>query len=251
MPGFPVILVPGLGLGVEAWQQVAHGLAQSDPPPHRVTVALLPGYGRVANRDTDLGPQGLARRLLSEWLPGEGAGVVLVGHSASCQIVAHAAALAPERVRAVVLSGPTTDPRAVSWWALVVRWLATARHEPPWQVPSLVRQYRRTGVANMLRAMNVVRRDDVVQVLRTVTCPVLIVRGPDDRIAPQDWVDHLVANGSARTEPQRPVSAVTLPCGAHMLPLTEPARFTSAVVRFLASLRQEGVDPAVTTWGRS
>lgn len=230
---FPVILVPGLGLGVEAWQQVAHRLAQSDPPPQRVTMAVLPGFGRAANRDTDLSPQGLARRLLSEWLPGEGAGVVLVGHSASCQIVAHAAALAPERVRAVVLSGPTTDPKAVSWWPLVGRWLATARREAPGQVPSLVRQYRRTGVVTMLRAMEAARRDDVVSTLRAVSCPILIVRGPDDRIAPQAWVDKLVENGSARAGPQRAVSAVTLPSGAHMLPLTEPCRFSSTVIRFL------------------
>jgi pimeloyl-ACP methyl ester carboxylesterase len=52
---------------------------------------------------------------------------VLLGHSASCQIVVQAAVRDPHRVTALVLVGPTTDPRARSWLGLAGRWLRTAR----------------------------------------------------------------------------------------------------------------------------
>lgn len=52
--------------------------------------------------------------------------------------MAHAAALAPDRAAALVLAGPTTDPRSAGWARLVGRWSVTAALEPAWQVPSLV-----------------------------------------------------------------------------------------------------------------
>lgn len=154
---------------------------------------------------------------------------MLVGHSASCQVVVQAARRVPDSVVGLVLVGPTTDPRAVTWPRLVHRWLATARRERPSQVPALVRQYLRTGLRTMARGMDAARRDRIEEALLLVGCPVLLLRGPHDWIAPQDWLLSLT-NGRRSARP------VTLSAGGHMVPLTHGDLVAEAVIDFLAGL---------------
>lgn len=202
-----IVLVPGLGLDAEAWQPTIRGLLGRGVDAARIAVTLLPGYGQRLTTSEPASPEDLARRLLTiSVLPGERH--VLVGHSSSCQVVAHAAALAPDRVAALVLVGPTTDPRAATWPRLARRWLANAAHETPRQVPSLARQYHRTGLRAMIRVMDASQSDRIDRTLERVRCPVTVVRGVEDRIVPEDW-----CRGLAPT--------VTLPSGAHMVPITD------------------------------
>src|SRR3712207_1001991 len=202
-----LLLLPGVGLDAEAWEPTVRHLRQRSAF-RGITVLLLPGYGMLAGRDDDLAPATLARAV-SERLGGAGP-TVLAGHSASCQVVAHAAARAGGAVTGLCLVGPTTDPRARGWTSLARRWLATARHEQLGQVPSLWRQYRRTTLRSMARAMNAARYDDIEDTLHRVDCPVLVVRGVHDRICPADWAARVGA-------------PVTLPVGGHMVPLTDGA----------------------------
>jgi pimeloyl-ACP methyl ester carboxylesterase len=153
---------------------------------------------------------------------------VLLGHSASCQIVAHAAARAPDRVRALIMVGPTTDPRADTWPGLAGRWLRTAGWEQSWQVPPLLRDYRRTGLRSMARGMNTARSDRIDRTLARVRCPVLVVRGQHDRTAPQQWADDLADRGRG--------AVWTLPGGAHMRPLTHPDELVGRVRTFLSAV---------------
>lgn len=213
------VMVPGLGLTAAALAPTIEALTTRTANGPTATVAVLPGYGVPARRREELAPRSLGRRLVEHRLDGDGC--VLLGHSASCQVVAHAAALAGGRVTGLVLLGPTTDPRGSSWPALARRWLSTARHEPPGQVPTLVRQYRRTGLTSMLRAMQAARHDRIDLPLSTVRCPVLVVRGVHDRIAPPDWADTLAATAPHGVH-------VTLPAGGHMIPLTHPALVAAA-----------------------
>jgi pimeloyl-ACP methyl ester carboxylesterase len=127
-----------------------------------------------------------------------------------------------------MLIGPTTDPRAAHWPALAVRWLRTAVWERPGQVPVLARDYRQTGFLDMGRVMDVARRHRIDRALATVSCPVLVVRGHHDRIAPADWVATL-----AKLAPQG--RAVTLPAGAHMVPITHPDALAARIKAFLTS----------------
>jgi pimeloyl-ACP methyl ester carboxylesterase len=209
-------LVPGLGLDGAAWRPTVESL----PRAWRLDldVALLPGYGERAARHDDLRPAALAELLLDRWCPPDRA-VVLVGHSASCQVVAEAARREPGRVTGLVLIGPTTDPRARAWSALARRWLATARHERASEVPTLVRQYARTGLWSMARAMDAARRADVQEPLAASRCPVLVLRGHHDRICPADWASSLSRH------------AVTLPAGGHMVPWTHGAAVAEVIAR--------------------
>jgi len=152
--------------------------------------------------------------------------VVLVGHSASCQVVAEAAAAAPDRVVGLVLIGPTTDPAARTWWRLGMRWLRTAVHERPRLVPSLVRQYARTGMWSMFRAMDAARGHEITAALSTAGVPVLVLRGTHDRIATKPWVDRLATLGNGQ--------ATVLPAGAHMVVMAQGPLVAAAVRDHLA-----------------
>ena len=220
-----VVAVPGLGLSVDGWR--GPGLVLASRPRGGFAVVALPAHGLPARHGEPLDPVTSARRLLAR-LDELGAGrVALLGHSASCQVVAEAARREPERVTALVLVGPTTDPRAPTWPRLAARWVATAAHERLGQVPLLVRDYGHSGLVTFARAMDAARRHPLAPVLAGLDHPVLLVRGPDDRIAPQGWLDDLVA--------LRPgIEAVTLPVGGHMVPITYPHELAGAVAPFLA-----------------
>jgi pimeloyl-ACP methyl ester carboxylesterase len=209
------LALPGVGLGEEAWRPALQPL----PVPFRIL--RMPGYGERGGPGQDLRPHSLATGIVAHELD---EGTLLLGHSASCQVAVHAAALSGGRVAAVVLVGPTTDPDASTWPRLVNRWLRTAVHEDPRQVPALVRQYHRTGLATMRRAMDAARRDRIHEVVPRLTCPVLVVRGRHDAICTSGWAETLA--GLARHPGSE---AVTLEAGAHMVPITHSAMLAETV----------------------
>jgi pimeloyl-ACP methyl ester carboxylesterase len=212
-----LLLLPGLGLGAEAWEPTIRHVSLTTAFRH-VTVLPLPGYGMPARRGDDLAPSTLARVVVDR-LAGAGP-TVLAGHSASCQVAAHAAARVGRTVHGLALVGPTTDPRARGWPRLARRWLATARHEPRRQVPALVRQYRRTTLRSMAQAMDAARHDDIQRTLQDVDCPVLVVRGVHDRICSAEWAAQLAPT-------------ITLPAGGHMVPLTHGDRVAEVLRRLV------------------
>lgn len=221
-PRPPIVAVPGLGLSVEVPARTLRLLQ----PVVGSTVVGLPGLGLPRGPGTATDPEALAARLLERLDTLQIAQAVLLGHSASCQIVVEAAVQDPARVVGLILVGPTTDPRAVRWSALAVRWLRTATWERLGQVPVLVRDYRRTGLVGMGRTLDAVRRHRIDRALAAVSCPVLVVRGRHDRIAPADWAAAL-----ARAAPQG--RAATLSAGAHMVPITHPGALAARIDAFL------------------
>jgi pimeloyl-ACP methyl ester carboxylesterase len=153
----------------------------------------------------------LADRLRAEL--GEGP-VVLVGHSQSCQVVV-AAAQRDSRVAALVLLGPTTDPRLRSVRGLVGRWLGTFWHEPWRRTPAMVAQWLTTGPRAMRRLWRSAEPDHIEARLPDLRVPVVVVRGTEDRLCPHDW-----AAGLAAAAPLGQL--VEIPGAAHMTPQTHP-----------------------------
>jgi pimeloyl-ACP methyl ester carboxylesterase len=215
-PDVPIVAVPGLGLSAEVPRRFLDLLRRPSE------VVELPGYGGPAAGAAP-GPAELARLLLDR-LPVDRA--VLIGHSASCQIVVEAAVRSPARVAALVLIGPTTDPRARAWPRLLGRWLGTAARERPGQLPRLLHDYHRTGFGSMARVMDAARMHDIRPGLTGVCVPVLVVRGRRDRICPQVWADELAARALCG-------QVATLSAGAHMVPLTRPAELAATIAGFL------------------
>jgi pimeloyl-ACP methyl ester carboxylesterase len=194
------VLVPGLGLDGRSSARLRERLPAS--------VVLLPGMGLPAPVPS---LDALADRLLAGL--GEGP-VVLVGHSQSCQVVAAAAAREP-RVAAIVLLGPTTDPRLRSLAGLVGRWLGTVAGESLWQLPLVLRQWWTTGPRAMAALWRSAAPDPIDRRLRQVAVPVTVVRGTRDRLCPHDWATRLAAAAPRGR-------LVELPHASHMTPQTHP-----------------------------
>jgi pimeloyl-ACP methyl ester carboxylesterase len=123
----PVPFAPRGARASHGWSRCP---ALDSRPPCRATpspgsrpsrVVELPAFGRPAPGGTALAPGDLAGQLLARIDALAAGPAVLFGHSASCQIVAAAAAQVPERVAGLVLVGPTTGPRASSWPAPSVK----------------------------------------------------------------------------------------------------------------------------------
>jgi pimeloyl-ACP methyl ester carboxylesterase len=194
-----VVMVPGLGLDERSSARVRAGVPAD--------VVLLPGMGLAEQVPT---LDALAAGLLAQL--GDGP-VVLVGHSQSCQVVA-AAAVDP-RVAAVVLLGPTTDPRMRPVAVLAWRWIRTVAGEPWWQAPSVIAQWWRTGPRAMLALWRAAAPDRVDRRLARVTVPVTVVRGARDRLCPHDWAAQVCAAAPRGR-------LVEIPAAAHMTVHTHP-----------------------------
>lgn len=229
-----LLALPGLGLDAASWQPCVELLDASLEGARSPEVVLLPGLGLPAGRRTTLDPRTLAVQMLSRY--DDGVPFVLLGHSAGAQVAAHVARLAPGRVRALVLVGPSTDPRRRSWAGLSARLLASLPRERPTLLPSQLRQYAQTGTPSMRRLMSAARRDRIDITLSGVSCPVLVVRGPGDRICPEPWVRHLAQEAAAA--PRSPLARChTLPGGAHMAPRTHASDLSAVILDFLADVR--------------
>jgi pimeloyl-ACP methyl ester carboxylesterase len=238
-PGFrapAVVVVPGLGLDARSWSAVWPHL------PCASTVVTLPALGHAAPAGVDLGVEAQAARLASR-LPA-GPSLVLVGHSASCQVVAEVA-VHDERVVGLVLVGPTTDPARSSWPAMLTQWVRTARHERVWEAGILLPQYRRTGAASMLRGLDVLRRHRLDQTLpavpRRAPVAVRVVRGEHDRIAGRRWCAGLAAAAGG--------TVTTVSDAGHMVPVTHPAALAAVLVEVVAAAGTTGRPASGTTGG--
>ncbi len=133
------------------------------------------------------------------------------------------AAALSSRVVGLVLIGPVTDPEADTWPRMLSQWLRAARFERAREVPVLTPQYRRTGVAGMLRGMDAIRsyRTDVG--LADLSLPVEIIRGHHDRIASLPWCSSLRDVSGGRL--------ADVEGAGHMVPLTHPTVIAAAVER--------------------
>jgi pimeloyl-ACP methyl ester carboxylesterase len=209
-----IVGVPGLGLDARSFARVLALVP--------VTVVLLPGMGLpVPCPSVDA----LARQLLERLGNGP---VVLVGHSQSCQVMAAAAQAGGSRVAAVVLLGPTTDPRLRRLPVLAWRWLRTAVHEPLWQVPLILAQWWHTGPRAMVRLWRTAAPDCIDRRLGELGVPVTIVRGTRDALCPRDWAEHLAAAS-------RSGRLVEIPGAAHMTVQTHPDE-VAAILREAAQI---------------
>jgi pimeloyl-ACP methyl ester carboxylesterase len=107
-PGPRVVLVHGLAVPHRYLMPTAALLARRHP----VGVPDLPGFGLSAEPGRVLGTRELADAL-GGWLAATGGGpAVLLGNSYGCQLIVDLVIRAPSLAAAVVLAGPTVDPRA-------------------------------------------------------------------------------------------------------------------------------------------
>jgi pimeloyl-ACP methyl ester carboxylesterase len=223
--GPPVVLVHGYGVANRYWRPLAERLA------HRFPVYLpdLPGHGRTRHRGAPLDVPGLAGAL-GGWMDAVGLDrAVLVGNSLGCQVAVELAAGDAGRVAALVLAGPTVDPRARSAGRQFLRLLLSGPVEHPAILPIIFGDYRRTGLARLRAELRHMLRHRIETLLPSVAAPTLVIRGMLDRVAPRRWA------AEAAALLQRG-SLVEIPFAGHAAHYTRPDRVAAHVIGFLATV---------------
>ena len=194
----------------------------------RVLAPDLPGFGRTPAMGPPA-PISEMADLVAAWMAVAGLeGTTVVGHSVGAQIAAELAARHPGSVGKVVLIGPTVDRHARSVANQVCRWFTNAAGEPPRFNALATYELAEIGPARMLRVLGHAVGHSIEETLPEVVCPVMLVRGQRDRIAPEGWLLEL--------QHRRPTSTLALVAdAAHTVVYTRPIELARLILDFVTS----------------
>ncbi|MEV7075832.1 alpha/beta fold hydrolase [Streptomyces sp. NPDC093990] len=190
-----IVLVHGLGLSGRYFTPLAQSLAAAG---RTVLVPDLPGNVRSLRAvrrapDVEETVQALLR-----WHAAAAIGpCFLVANSVGCQVTAALAAEHPLLVERMVLIGPALDATALSPARQLLRLLADAPKEPLSLLGVAAADYLVTGAARFLAGFRQARLDadgPFETRLRWIEAPTLVLRGSDDRVAPQPWAERVAAD---------------------------------------------------------
>jgi pimeloyl-ACP methyl ester carboxylesterase len=224
-PGSAVVCVHGAGVSSRELLPFVEVLGET----HDAWAIDLPGFGASDKPARPLTLPALAD-VVAAWVGETGLErPCLFGLSFGCQVVADAAARHPEAAAALVLAGPTVDPRGRSPWRLAAQWLRNSRGESPSMAPLNAADYRDAGLRGVLAAFGESIRDRIEDKLPLITVPALVIRGGKDRMVPQAWAEEVT-----RLLPYgRLVVMDGLP---HTTPYKDPRKVARTVAGFLSEV---------------
>src|SRR5579884_602550 len=180
----PVVLLHGLGVSSAYFVPLAERLA----PDFAVYAPDLPGHGKSDTPRQPLDVPALADALLA-WMDGVGLErVSLVGHSMGCQIGVDAAVRYSQRFETLILMGPTMDPAARTTIQVIARFFGSSLYERFSLGFLVLADYLRMG-RRFPSEFRFMLQDPIEQKLPHVPVPVMLVRGQNDQIVPQYWLD--------------------------------------------------------------
>jgi pimeloyl-ACP methyl ester carboxylesterase len=217
----PFVLLHGLVISSLYMIPLAERLAEE----HEVHALDLPGFGRSEAPAHILSIPELADAVIA-WL--EQAGLRrchIVANSMGCDVAAHVAVKAPERVASLVLVGPTLDPHAFAVTIQTIRLLRDALNEPIRLWMNWMFDFCRAGPRRAFGTTREMFRDHIEQQLPQVTAPALIIRGGLDPTVPQhaaETMKRLLPRGDLLVIEGQP----------HCVHYTDPATVCRAVEAF-------------------
>lgn len=201
-------------------------------PSYRVYAPDLPGFGKSAKPRSVLNIGQLADALLG-WMDLMGlTRPVLIGNSFGCQILVDLAVRYPDRVQALVLTGPSVDPAARSMWRQIGRALLDYTRERPSLGPAEVLDFLRAGGYRSWKTFQYALTDPIEDKLPYVQAPALVVRGERDSIVPQRWAVEV-----ARRLPEGQLSILAR--AGHAVNYSVPEAFVDLLVQFLGALQSK------------
>ena len=211
--GPPMILIHGLSGSGGWWRFNIAALSAS----HEVlTLELLGGVG-VQD----------AARLIVAWAAHLGLPpAAVIGHSMGGQIALYVAAFAPQQVNRLVLACASGLLHA-SWWRVALNLPRAGFSGRPRFVPIVLRDSLRTGLPNLYRAARDILRDDVAELLPSLTVPTLVIWGARDPLVPPQ-----LGRVLARSIPG--AQYIELPHAGHVVMVDAPQAFNDAVLAFLS-----------------
>ena len=179
--GIPFVLVHGLVISSLYMIPLADRIAEE----HEVHALDLPGFGRSESPREVLSVPQLAEWLLA-WMSEMAIPKChLIGNSLGCEIAAHVAVKAPERVATLTLIGPTLDPQAFGVIIQTWRLLRDALQEPAALWMNWTFDFFRAGVRRAFGTTREMFRDHIEVQLPKIVAPTLVLRGGNDPTVPQ------------------------------------------------------------------
>lgn len=221
----PFVLVHGLVISSLYMIPLAECLAVD----HEVHALDLPGFGRTDAPAEVLTIPQLAEAVVA-WL--EKAGIQrchLMANSLGCQVAAHVAVTAPQRVETLVLVGPTLDPASHSMCRETGRLLRDALQEPKRLWLNWIFDFMRAGLRRALGTTGAMFRDYIEQQLPRISARTLIIRGGMDPTVPPAAalaMRALLANGELMVIEGEP----------HCVHYTQPEMVCRAIVALAGGL---------------
>ena len=180
----PVVLVHGFGVSSSYFIPTAERLASR----FAVFAPDLPGHGRS---DSLLPPPGVKQlaEIALEWMSAAGLErACVVAHSMGCQVAVEMALRSPDRISRLVLIGPTSDPHSRNLAAQFCRLLLGVVYERPSLTYHVFKDYLRMNW-RLVPEFHSMLHDPVEKKLPLVAVPTLLVRGENDPVVPQRWLE--------------------------------------------------------------
>ena len=213
------MLVHGFGVSSRYMLPLARELA----PAHSVHVLDLPGHGQSEMPCARLSISSLSDAL-EEWLDAVGLErPAFVANSMGCQVVTELAVREPGRVGAMVLIGPTVDPRRRSARHQLLSVLRDMGREPVSLIALTAGDEVGVGIPTLLAMGRSALSDPIEERLPLIEQPTTIVRGSNDGFTGDEWVREVV-----RLLPHGRL--VVVPGEAHAVHYTRP-RLVAQIVR--------------------
>jgi pimeloyl-ACP methyl ester carboxylesterase len=220
--GAPLVLVHGLGVSGEYLEPLGRVLGRS----FGVSIPDLPGWRESEHPRRALTLDQLAD-VLAELVGPGGRPPAFVANSLGCQIALALAERHPEKVRALILIGPTVDPAYRGWIRHAIRLLVGATRERRGLLPIVLEDYLRMGPRRILATARAALADVPEERLPRICAPVLVVRGARDALTTSGW-----ARRCAALAPRG--AFVEIAGAAHAAHVSHPEYVGELVERFLA-----------------
>jgi pimeloyl-ACP methyl ester carboxylesterase len=225
-----VVLIHGVIVSGRYMTPLAKELAKDFP----VLVPDLPGNGLSDQPPTPPTLADLADAVVASARDAGRERLILVGNSFGGQIALEAALRHPGAVERLALVGLTIDPAARSLPRQVWRWLRCAPYERLSVLPVMARDLLDAGPHHAAHLLRVMMRDRPEEKLPRLEQPAIVVRGAQDRIAPDAW--------SREAAEMLPAGRfATIPGCAHMPNWSAPAALAQILREFLAETGETGV----------
>ena len=180
----PVVLIHGWGVSSSYFIRAAERLAC-----RFATLAPdLPGHGRSDSLSPVPGVEQLGEIAL-QWMTAAGLeSASMVGHSMGCQVAIEMALRDPDRIDRLVLIAPTPDPHARSVAEQFRRLVIGGFYERLSLIIDLAKDYLRMGKRLVPEFFSMLRYP-IETKLPHVKQPALLVRGENDPVVPQRWLE--------------------------------------------------------------
>jgi pimeloyl-ACP methyl ester carboxylesterase len=182
-----VVLIHGIGVSPRYFEPLAARLAEEST----VHAVELPGYGSTQEPRSGLSIPEFAQAAAAALDRAGIQGAVLAGQSMGCQVAAEVAARNPGLVSSLVLLGPTVNDRERSARMQALRLGQDVLRESALVSLLVFTDYARTGIRWYLKTLPAMLEHRLEDALARVACPVWLVRGSRDPIAPRDWLERL------------------------------------------------------------